>query len=192
MKQYSWKDNAPKPPVEADVFGAIKDRIESEKGIVQPIDIVEEARNPASPIHAALPWDDAKAAEAHRLDVARRLLSSLQVVRVQIQDGPSVSSRAMFRVRPEGSKGGYASRDKIVGDRELRKQVVASARRELESFLSKYAGVVALSRFVPRLQEVMDAMRDEIEQLEVDAARRTAPARADVEVEREDRAGAVA
>jgi len=173
MNTYAWRDGF-KPPVEAEVFGAVVERIQAEKGRYPgPQDIVEAARQQGSPIKAALQWDDAKAAESYRVDQARKLLNSLQVVVVRLATGQEVASKALFRVKaPEGGPGGYAPRGEIVGDRELRAQVVAGARRELEAFVRKYSDVLALGPFIPRLQDVIDGMLDEIHQLEADAARR--------------------
>lgn len=177
MTAYKWREGMPSPKVSADVFGSVKDRIEGERGAVLPEDIVNAARNPRSPIHGALEWEDAVAAEHHRLQQARTLLNGLQVVRVSIERSPEVTTKAMFRVRPDNGKAGYVSSDRIIADRELRKQVVASARRELESYVRKYSGVIALGPFVPQLQEIIDEMLDAIEQLQVDAnARRQRPA----------------
>lgn len=182
MKQYAWRPGFPKPPVSADVFGTVVDEIEARNGAVRPVDIVEEAQKPGSPIRAALQWDNTKAADAYRLVQARQLLGGLQIVRVRIEKGPEVSSRAMYRVRPDRGPGGYVSHNRIIGDRDLKKQVISSARRELESFLAKYAGVLALGAFTPRLQDAVDAMRDEIEMLETEAnARRQRPREARAE-----------
>lgn len=175
MTEYQWRSGMPAPKVDANVFGAIKDEIENQFGTVQPGDIVEEAKKPNSPIRELFEWSDKKAADKFRLDQARHYLGALQVVRVSVENGPTISSRAMYRVRPQNEKPGYASQDRIVSDKHLRRQVIASARKELESFVGKYASVLAMGTFVPRLREVVDEMRDEIERLETDANARRSP-----------------
>jgi hypothetical protein len=43
-------------------------------GHIEPMRVIEAARDPTSPIHNDFPWDDAVAANAHRLDIARELI----------------------------------------------------------------------------------------------------------------------
>lgn len=174
QRKYAWREGMPKPPIDADTFGQIKDEIEARLGTVRAEDIVEAARDPTSPLHVALCWDDVRAADGFRIIQARHLLGGLQVVRVEVTEGPSLSNKAMFRVKPRDGRAGYMSADKIISDRDLRKQIIGSARRELEAFLAKYSGVLAMSAHVPKLREVIDGMLDEVEQLETDANRRRA------------------
>ena len=176
MTTYAWAKGFP-AKIKAEVFGAEKDRIAAEKGleVIQPEDILEAARNKKSPINPAFEWNDAVAAEKHRVEQARKMLTNLEIVRVEIESGPAISSRAMFVVSRDGDRRGYMNADAIMGDRELKAQVIARARRELESYLNKYKSVLAMGRFIPRLQLVTDEMLDEIAQLESDANRRSAP-----------------
>lgn len=57
----------------ADIFAALK-ALEDQQGRLTPQKVVDAARDPDSPLHAEFIWDDAVAAEKHRLDKARRLL----------------------------------------------------------------------------------------------------------------------
>lgn len=172
MAEYAWREGGPKPAVDPNAFGRVKERIEKRDGITTPRAIVEEARNPRSQIHAGFEWRDNKAAERYRIAQAVNLLGKLQVVRVRTQPGITISSKAVFRVNVERERGGYLGVDRILGDRDLRKQVIGSAKRELQSFVSKYAEVLAMGRFISRLEEVINEMNDEIDALEVDANRR--------------------
>ncbi len=173
--KYQWKDGIPSPKVEADVFGLELEKIENEKGTVKAADVVAAARDPKSPIHILFTWDDAKAAEEHRKDQARNLIGGLQVVRVRTSTNGPVSNRAFHLVKPEGdSKRGYVGRDRVVGDADLRKQVIASAKRELEGFIKKFQHIAAMGKYMPDLQTIVDSMRDDIDQIMTDATRRTA------------------
>jgi hypothetical protein len=96
------------------------------------------------------------------------------LVRVQIEAGPALSNKAMFVVRDDRDRRGYLGSDTIMTDRDLRAQVIASAKKELETFVTKYVGILAMGTYVPRLHEVIDQMRDEIDQLATDAQRRRA------------------
>jgi len=48
-------------------------------GVLYPEDVVAAATDPAHPLHGHFPWNDAEAAHAHRLDIARRIIRSVRV-----------------------------------------------------------------------------------------------------------------
>jgi hypothetical protein len=56
-------------------------------GRLIPAEVVSDARDPASPLHAQFEWDDSKAAEAHRLSQARTLIRSVKI-EITIRDMP--------------------------------------------------------------------------------------------------------
>lgn len=49
-------------------------------GVLIPEQIVEAARDPASPLHEEFEWDDSVAAQQHRLNQARTLIRSIRVM----------------------------------------------------------------------------------------------------------------
>lgn len=49
-------------------------------GVIEPEKVVERARNPRSPLHSQFQWDDTEAAQQWRLEQARRLIRSVQVI----------------------------------------------------------------------------------------------------------------
>ena len=53
---------------------------------------VVEAGTPANaPLHTEFDWDDAHAAHEHRLDQARRLIRSVKIVVIQMENGGPIS-----------------------------------------------------------------------------------------------------
>lgn len=170
--KYAWREGGPKPKIPAEVFGTVVEQISGgDIEGVKPEAIVEAARAPSSPIHALFNWDNAEAAELYRRQQARHYVGALQIVRIRTEEGPTVSNRAFFAVKPRG----YVPHDRVLSDRDLKHQVIASAKKELESYVQKYASILAFGTFVPRLQEIIDGMRDEIDQLAVDATTRRRP-----------------
>lgn len=172
MSKYQWREGIPRPKVEADVFAAEVERIAAENGgKVKPADIVAAAEELGSPISALFEFDDQVAAHRHRLAQARLYVGALQVVRVKVEHGPNLSSRAFHSVRENGSTG-YVSESRVLGDKDLKKQLIGSAARELQSFISRFQGIAALGNFIPRLQDLSDEMRDAVDGLELEATRR--------------------
>lgn len=172
MSKFKWRDGGPEPKVAAETFGSVVESLAGDGALasVPPGAIVDAARKRNSPIHALFNWDNDDAAELYRKDQARALIGRLQIVRVQVSDGPTLSSRAFFSVRV-GDKRGYVAQDKILSDRDLKKQVIESAQRDLEAYLAKYAGVMAFGTFMPRLQSVLDEMKADIDALTSEATK---------------------
>lgn len=168
-RKFEWREGMPAPPVDADVFGGVVDQIEQEKGKVEPADVVEAARDPASPIHVAFDWNDATAAEKYRVQQARRYIGGLVVTRVRIDEGDA-PTREFYSVRPTPASAlAYHSRDKIASSEEMTLQVIKRARSEFEAVAKRYAGVLALRVPLGRIQEALDTMRDEADRLQLAA-----------------------
>jgi hypothetical protein len=166
MAQYKWRVGGPKFKIAADTFGkAVEDIIETSiDEVAKAKRIVDVARPNKSTIHRAFQWDNEKAGELYRVDQARKYLGALEIVRVQTREGPTVSNRAFFAVR---SLHGYVQHGRVLNNNDLRIEVIASARRELETFIAKYASILnTFGNLIPKLQDIMDSMRAEVERLE--------------------------
>jgi hypothetical protein len=173
MPKYSWRENSPVPSVDADTFGTVIEQIAhgAPFNLVKAAMIVDAARSRSSPIHKIFPWNDQLAAEAHRRFLARQYLGALQIVRVQITGSQQISSRGFYSVRSGGQRG-YLDRGKILSSDDFKRQVITAAKEELERFVAKFSGVLALGTFIPTLNEVIEDMHREIDAL---AAAATAP-----------------
>lgn len=174
MLKYEWRKGMPTPPIDADVFGRVVESIEQQKGGVRADDVLAVAADPASPIHPAFEWDDAKAGAAYRVSQARDLLGGLVAVRVRIEGGDAVSQRAFYVAKPEGDdRRSYLSADRVFSDRDLRIQVLKQAKGELEAYLRRFGAVLAGGTYIPRLTEAMNEIQDEIDRLVLAASARS-------------------
>ena len=79
---YQWKKGAHHAPtVNAQAAGEELERIRTfNNGRLENADVVEAARDKASPIHGAFEWNDKRAAAAYRLDQAGDLIRAIDVV----------------------------------------------------------------------------------------------------------------
>lgn len=173
-RRWQWREGGPKPAVEANVFAAELERLAGGDALelVEPAAIVAAARRRGSPIAPLFDFDIQRSAERNWLDQARSLVGRLQVVTVQVENGPTVSARGWYSVVLEKRRG-YTSQDRIMSDRDLRTQTIDRAKNELNSFVAKYLVVIAtIGNVVPRLQEAIETMQDEIERLKLDATAR--------------------
>ena len=173
--KFRWKENGPQPKIEADVFGNIVEQIAGDRPPlnVPPEEIVDAARDPSNPIHELFTWNDQVAAEGYRRQQARRYLGLLEVVHVELKEGRGgTSSRAFFSVKVDGKRG-YMSRDNVLSSSDLRLQVMNDAARELESYLTKFGGVLNMGgTYVPRLRTIVAEMKAEADQLLQAASRK--------------------
>lgn len=72
--------------------------IERAYGQITPTDVVDAARDPASPLHGHFEWDDSAAAEEWRLAQARTLIASVRVKLHSVPERPPL--RAFVAIIP--------------------------------------------------------------------------------------------
>ena len=80
--------------------------------------------------------------------------------------GPTTLTRGWYSVRVNDTRG-YASEQQILSDRDLKLQVIASAKAELLTFIAKYHIILGdFGRIIPDLQRIITAIETEIGELE--------------------------
>jgi hypothetical protein len=109
-------------------------------GFFKPRAILNWARdNPESELHGKIEWDDAKAAEAHRLDQVRRLIT----IYVRTEDGDRATISLIQDRFPEG---GYRQLDAVLSNSELRLMALRQAMRDYKRWETRYRHLVELSK----------------------------------------------
>lgn len=175
MTDYQWRPGGPKRVIDANIFGQVMERLAGPNGdfrAVPPQDIVAEAKRRGSPLKPEFKnFDRDHAAEQHWLAIARSLCNSLQVVRVHLEHGPTLGTKALFNVRVNDQRG-YVNQSHIRSSNDLTNQVITQARKDLEALVEKYATVVQFGRYVKRLQAVINEMQVELDKLAADAVHR--------------------
>jgi hypothetical protein len=103
-------------------------------------DVVSWARkHKSSALHGQFEWDQRRAAHAHWLDTARRLIA----IHVVYADGQrSLVSLSIDRARP---KGGYRDVDDVRNTQSLYEVMLDDALRELKRMEEKYGHIKALA-----------------------------------------------
>lgn len=117
-------------------------------GRLTPAAVVEDAKDPASPLHACFQWDDEKAAQAHRLDQARALITSIRIV----QKTDRTAVRAVFYVRDPNAaddEQGYVSTTTLRSDTD-------SARAAIIAEFSRVADMLRRAREIAKALECED------------------------------------
>lgn len=144
MKSYSWRRGSHHPRgLRAEVAAAELEKIENQHGELTPETVVREAKNKRSPLHSAFEWDDKAAAEQHRLQQARQLIASIEVIYDHSQEiGPS---RAFVNVDYDEAGQSYHSTDRAMTVPEVRNIVLSRALQEASSWQRRYQTYAELS-----------------------------------------------
>lgn len=169
--QYQWKKDGPAPDVDAQIVGDILEGIAADQTMVAPKSFVDFARPAKSPIHHIFKWNDKEAGELYRIEQARGFIRALQIVRVEVSPGQSISNRAFFSVQME--KRGYVPHQRVLNDVDLNKQVIDDACKELETFIRKFGTIIPLgTNVVQHVQEAINEMQQTAQGLAFGATRR--------------------
>ena len=105
--------------------------------------LVDDARPEGALMHPLYEWRDDVAAEKYRLNQARKLMSELVVVNVNVQeDRPPQPVRGFVSIQQRNETARYRPVVVAMSDKDMRDQFLANARAELASMDRKYAGLI--------------------------------------------------
>ena len=163
---YSWAKDAPSTAVvnrdvletDAAAVGRRLDRIRANNGgDLTPPMVLEDARNPRSPLHSAFDWSDGEAAEKWRLHQARHLII---VVRVTYEESPEAPPiRAFVSItKPTGGRTYMPTREAL-SDADIKQSVLDSVLSELTRIRQKYAALSELADVFAAIDTVVEARR---------------------------------
>lgn len=103
--------------------------------------IVDTAQSANSPLHRYFEWDDAKAADLHRLDHAGKMLRSIRIKVVE-DDRPKV--RPVYKL-PSPAKSVFSRGHNVLhGDSAFAVQKAAQAMDDLTTWRAKYQPYIAV------------------------------------------------
>ena len=157
---FEWKKDATGPTgkVKAKDAGNIIKGLEKKHGGATPSAIVAEARPDDSPIHPWFEWDNSKAAEKHRQDQARSMVQQIVVVYESEDDSEPIECRAFVTIR-EGTSRHYASTARVLGDDELRQQVVNDVLSDISHCKNKLKAFDGFSKVLVSLDKARTALQ---------------------------------
>lgn len=150
---YRWKDGT-HLPVAAQVAGEHIETLRSTHGVVTAPIILNDARDESSPLHRCFLWDDAKAAEKHRLTQARHLLERIVTV-VTVDGGVPTETRAFVAIQVEDlPQRDFQPIQMVLDDPNGRQQIVNTALLELKRWVGKYSHIPELAGAVRTVKGV--------------------------------------
>lgn len=114
-------------------------RLYDENRRLTPALVLQEARDPASPLNSLFEWDNDAAAERWRLHQARQLIRSVRVVyRPADETGPERSVRGWHAVRDEEGYG-YQPAEQVALDPFQRRLLLSDMQREWQQMQRRWA-----------------------------------------------------
>jgi hypothetical protein len=125
-------------------------------GRLTPADVVKKASDPRSPMHRYFTWDDSVAARKYREDQARALISDFTLT-VKVNRTEFVMQE--FVHVPNGSKQGYTSFSKVMGDNEMSQKFMIDQLKIAHGVIYKirnYAKALGFERDVEQLTVEID------------------------------------
>lgn len=137
---------------DAQLVGETLTRIREERGRLTAPDVVRNAQGEASPLHRYFEWNDATAAEAHRLDQARHLLRS--VVLVQTEEHGAIRPIRAFAKITTPEIDSYEPIAHVMANPALRLAVLREVRSEIKHLREKVESFEDLAELVTALDQV--------------------------------------
>lgn len=139
------------------VVAALK-QLESRAGRITAKGLVEASKDPAHPLHSKFMWgDDAKAAQEHRLDIARGIINS---VRVELRVGTHVVSTIGYVRDPDAApQQGYIAVNKIQSDKDTARTVMIAEVDRIKASLVRARTLAESLGLEDELQDSLDALQ---------------------------------
>lgn len=159
LKNYSWRNGTRVPKHLAPVFGNRVDDIQSKLGRAPKArEVLEDARDPSSPIHELFNWDDSDAAEKYRAFQASVLLSALtvkiEIVKNGKRDEVDMPVRIVLNRGERGTGGEHEHISDIIADPVRRARMVEMAADDFLSLERKYNNLKEFQNVFKALEEV--------------------------------------
>lgn len=130
---------------------ALEKIAEANQGHLKPEAVVEAAKDEQHPLHPHFEWNDARAANAFRLDQARMIIRSISI------DGEEESEpAAAFHSISDGGGRSYRRHAEVLESSRLQRLILDSARRDLINFRQRYKRLSDM--FDPGISEAIDRM----------------------------------
>lgn len=146
---YQWKTGS-RHKVSAAVAAEVMDRL-AEEDRLNAQELVDESRPEDAPLHCEFEWDDSIAAEKWREEQAGALIRHL-VVRIEANE-QEYPTRQYFMVQKEANT--YEPIQVILKDEDKTAMLLEQAKRELQAFKAKYAGLKELAAVISAIDSVV-------------------------------------
>lgn len=130
-------------------------RASNPNGMLRPSDVVDAARNPASPLHTHFEWNDGDAAEKWREEQARQLIRG---VTITLSKKEPVKVRAYVSLPADRESGaGYRSMRDVMDSEFLRRQLANDIQTQASMWV-KRAEIFGIALDVTAVTAIADQL----------------------------------
>lgn len=164
---FKWKENSrvkTKPEVAAKELERLRAMAEQKEERFGAAHVVAAARVKRNPLHKEFEWDDAKAADSHRLTQAGYIIRSLEVV-ITKERGGKVESSATLRQytslgsgAADGDESKYHNTREAMSDAELQTQIKLKVWRQLINLKTQYQNLLEFAAVWAAIDEAEEKM----------------------------------
>jgi hypothetical protein len=150
--EYTWKENT-RMKIDPNLAGAELDAIHKRYGEVTPKLVLERAISEDNPLHVGFEWDDAKAANLHRIDTARRIIRFLVTESDQEQQEP------VFVHVTDGNRKYYEKTSIAIQQPDIWKKVMVEEKDRLQSIEKRLSSLLTIENSKKRLDTTVDMIK---------------------------------
>jgi hypothetical protein len=141
-------------PIKAQIVGERLAEIQARHGETFGCDdVLEDARPEDSPLHGCFEWDDTEAAEKYRLDQARKIIRSIEVV--VITESKAERKGPAYVHIPQATSA-YMRTETAMADTDRSAQVIAEAKAQLAGWNRRYRFLAAVAKEFGPVVEAID------------------------------------
>ena len=136
--------------VPAQVAGEIMEQLEQSEAGLSPASLLEASRDENAPMHNEFEWRDDVAAEQYRLNQAGCIIRNVYRISVETQEQAQVRAFVSTGERQQA----YVSIATALTNEQWRKNLLESAKRDMQAFSAKYRNLDELSEVLNAMQKV--------------------------------------
>lgn len=142
-------------------------------GLLNPVDVVEYARDESTALHSRFEWEDSKAAEGYRLWQARQIIRlEVRVIKdtpkgpvfLEVEESEEPEARrvrayvslADDRYSEEADKRGYRKIEDVMSDPMLTQRLLEEAKRDMRTFRKKYESLSSLAKVFREMDTILN------------------------------------
>lgn len=124
--------------------------------LLYPAKVVEEAKDPSSPLHKRFDWDDTSAGEKYRLMQARALIACVKITYPDMEP-----VRYYPHIRTD--QNGYRRIEQVIKVEQLRKSFLCQFATDIEMLIAKYRNFADLSGELQSLDKLLQKVQRKVD-----------------------------
>lgn len=160
-EKYSWKPGTQfsvDAKVAADTIRALQMKLGKDSITAQ--ELLDNSRDPDSPLHSCFEWDDSVAAEKYRRWQAAHVINSITVT-IKEDTMEPITTRLFINVQPVAPKkqGEFVGVNVVFNNPDYRNQVLSNALIELRNFQRKYQAYEELRGVFKAIDSFVDTVK---------------------------------